>query len=477
MPKAKPTVLGQLWLRARQFLEEIPLDTVGARPIVSKLRTAVQFLYLVVRGCTDNRFPMRAAALSFTTLLALVPLLAVAFSFAKSFLRESSADFVPKLLDKIVVLVAPQLQYMPLGENVAGPVVPGQVVVSAQARQQAVEQIQQFLANIDAGALGTVGTIFLAVVAIRLLMTIEHTFNDIWGVARGRSIWRKVVYYWTSVTMGPLLLVAAIVFTGASEFSHFVDKLHLAPWLARMIVYAAPFVLLWVGFSAMYGLMPNTQVRASAAIAGGIVGGTLWQLNNLLSTLYLSRVVTYSKIYGSLGIVPVFLVGLYFSWLIVLFGAQVSFAVQNVRSYLLQRASERIDQAGRELIACRAVLSACQAFLTGQKPPSAQEIADRIGAPVHLLNRLANRLTEGGILRLVNDQASGLIPARPPEAISVTDVLQVTRTVNGVCGEEPRNDRSELMSHLLGELDSVLRNSPSNARFSDLVAKMTATRD
>ena len=113
----------------------------------------------------------------------------------------------------------------------------------------------------------------------------------------------------------------------------------------------------------MYGLMPNTRVRFHAAVIGGLVGGTLWQLNSQLSTMYLSRVVTYSKIYGGMGIVPVFLLGLYFSWLIVLLGAQVSFAAQNVHLYMQQRVSERMDQAQRELLACRVVLQVCASFL------------------------------------------------------------------------------------------------------------------
>jgi membrane protein len=468
----RQTTLASFWLKARQFVEELPLDATATRPLIKQLRTAAQFVYLVGRGFADNRFPMRAAALSFTTLLALIPMLAVVFSISKSFLRDSTADFVPQLLDKLVATIAPQLEYMPLGENVAGPVQPTQVVVSTQGRQEAVQRIQQFLGNIDAGTLGAVGTVFLVVVAIRLLMTIETSFNDIWGIRKGRSIWRKVVYYWTSITLGPLLLLTALVLTGTAEYAHLFDTLKFAPWLEKFLLYMTPFVLLWIGFALMYGLMPNTQVRAHAALAGGIVGGTLWQLNSLLSTMYLSRVVTYSKIYGALGILPVFLIGLYFSWLIVLLGAQVSFATQNVRSYLQQRASERIDQQGRELYACRAVLMACHAFLCGQKPPSTQEIADQIHAPVQLLNRLADRLTEGGVLCVVNEQDKGLAPARPPESITVADVLHVVRTNDATCGEEPDKRGTELVEKLLGDLYATERASSANASFRDLAAKL-----
>ena len=112
----------------------------------------------------------------------------------------------------------------------------------------------------------------------------------------------------------------------------------------------------------MYALLPNTSVRrAPPDFRRGFLPGTLWQVNSLLSTLYVSRVVAYSKIYGALGIIPVLLVGLYFSWLIILLGAQVSVrAIQNVRSYMQQLTAAQIDQRGRELLSCRAVLVVCE---------------------------------------------------------------------------------------------------------------------
>jgi DNA-binding IscR family transcriptional regulator len=140
-----------------------------------------------------------------------------------------------------------------------------------------------------------------------------------------------------------------------------------------------------------------------------------------------------------------------------------------------QRASERVDQQGRELLACRMVLHACHAFLRGQSPPSTQEVADRIGAPVQLLNRLAGRLTDGAVLRIVSEQDNGLAPARPPESITVADVLHVVRTADGVCGTEPSKCSGELIEKLLGDLHTVVYRSSANARFSELVAKLDAT--
>ena len=458
--------------RLRGFLlDELPWEGRVVSPLLKKLRTAAQFVYLVVCGFRDNRCPVRAAALCYTTLLALVPMLVVVFSVSKSFLRESSATVVPQVLDAVVAKVAPQLEYLPAGDATKVPAAAGRVVVSSAARRQAIEAIQTFIGRIDAGVLGLVGTLALVLVAIQLLMTIEQTFNDIWGVQQGRSIWRQVVYYWTWITLGPLVILVAVAFTSTAEFSHWSDKLAFLQGSERLLIALAPFVILWIGFGLLYGLMPNTRVRFHAALVGGIVGGTLWQLNSLLNTMYMSRVVTFSKIYGALGILPVFLLGVYFSWLIVLFGAQVSFAVQNVHAFIQKRASERLDQAGRELLACRIVLLAAQRFLRGETPPGREELADKLGAPLQLLNRIAARLVDGGVLLEVANSENALTPARPPESITVADVLYVIRTNDGQCGVPLGPTDSELMQTVLYNLNVEAHNSRANANFAELAAK------
>jgi membrane protein len=436
--------------RVQQWIDELPLDKLPALAVFRKLRMALQFLFLVGRGFVENRCPIRAAALSYTTLLALVPLLAVVLSISKSFLYNTSADLVPKVMDKTIKLVAPEL----------GKASPG-------SEHEAVEKIQSFIENIRAGTLGTVGMLFLVFVAVRLLMAVEQSLNDIWGVPVGRSIWRKMVYYWTTITLGPLLLILAGYLTGRAEVLAVMGKLSIIPGFEKLLLQLGPFVVLWIAFSLMYALMPNTQVPPKAAIIGGVFAGTLWQLNSWLSALYVSRVITYSKIYGALGVIPVLLVGLYFAWVIMLLGAQVAYASQHIRTYLQQRASERIDHRGRELIACRIVLTACEHFLRGTKPPTIDDLAESIGAPAKWLNQLVHQLAEGGILAQVDGSREGVVPARSPETISVADVLEIVRMQSSADAEHRRG--GGVIEKLLADLDVTLRSAPANRRFSELV--------
>jgi membrane protein len=477
--ESKRTTL-TLWARIEKFLVEIPVANLATRPLLKRLHAAGQFLFLTLRGFVENRCPTRAAALSYTTLLALIPLVAVALSVSKNFLHDTSADFVPKILDRLMVVVSPQLELMDR-EDFVGPPLPPELrkqqgtepetfapQVSEAARKQAVEQVQSFINRINAGALGTLGTILLIFVGIRLLMTIEQTFNDMWGVQRGRSLWRKIVYYWTAITLGPLLVLGALAVTGSVEFSRTVGKLQFAPGLTKFLLELAPFVILWVGFALLYKLMPNTRVKFSAALAGGVVGGTLWQLNSLMSTLYISQVVKYSKIYGALGIIPILLLGLFFSWLIVLFGAQVSFVAQNWKIYFAQKKSERVDQEGRELLACRVMLEVSRSFAKGEKAPTVDELTAKLNAPLQLLNQVVERLIAGGILAEIADERGGLLPARPLDCIRVADVAHVMRT-NGAAEKVDSETTEEPVAKLLAQLHEAECSATANARFSELV--------
>ena len=442
----------------------------GARH--SGWRTLFQFVYQVARGFVDNRCAVRAAALAYTTLLALVPLLAVAFSVSQNFLHDSSAKVVPKLLDRAVTLIAPQLQDLPAGDAARAS---GDVVISSRARQEAVEKIQTFIGNIDAGALGLVGSILLVVVAIRLLMTIEATFNDIWGLSQGRSIWRKVVYYWATITLGPLLIVGTLTLTSTVEFSRLYGQIRLAPWINTFLLELAPFALLWLGFTLLYALMPNTTVRPRAALFGGVVGGTLWQLNSLLSTMYLSHVVAYSKIYGALGIIPVFLAGLYLSWFIVLLGAQVSFVAQHFESSRWSRPREELDSAESDRVACRLVRLVCQHFLRGTELPALEELSAQLGTPLPLLQQLVDRLMQGGVLTKTGDDDPRLLPARPPDSITVADVLQVVRHRAGVGAAPPPARPPDFMENVLDDLRAAERTLPANLTFQELADRPDPT--
>ena len=193
----------------------------------------------------------------------------------------------------------------------------------------------------------------------------------------------------------------------------------------------APIAVLCLAFSLLYMLMPNTKVRWGAALVGGLVGGILFHLNNVVSVLYVSRVVSNSKIYGSLGLVPVFMVGLYLSWIIVLFGAQVAYAYQTRAAYFEEKQVENINQRGREFIALRLMTCVGQRFARGEPPPALVEIAQALAVPPRLVRQIMHTLCAA---RLMVEAAGGepaYLPARPLESITCHDILLAMRATEG----------------------------------------------
>jgi DNA-binding IscR family transcriptional regulator len=203
-------------------------------------------------------------------------------------------------------------------------------------------------------------------------------------------------------------------------------------WVGSVGFFLLPFVVLSLAFGGFYQLMPNTRVQPAAALVGGIVGGSLWLLNNKLSVLYVSKVASYGQIYGSLGLVPLFLIGMYFSWLILLFGAQVAYAYQNRQSYLQEKQAEGVNQSGREFVALRVMTLIAQHFQNGAKPPGVNELASTLGVPTRLVGQVLPPLLHTKLLVEVLDREIRYAPARPLEQITAHDILHALRSGQGM---------------------------------------------
>ena len=200
--------------------------------------------------------------------------------------------------------------------------------------------------------------------------------------------------------------------------------------------------------------------KPAAALVGGIVGGTLWQLNNKLSVLYVSKVASYSQIYSGLAVIPLFLIGMYFSWLILLFGAQVAYAFQNRQSYLQEKQAEGVNQRGREFVALRMITFIAQLFQRGEKPPDVNLIASTLGVPSRLVSRLVGPLLHAKLIVEVNDSETLYSPARPLNQITAHDVLTALRSGQGMeletCDDSSRQKvRHEFESICNAERDTA----------------------
>ena len=421
---------------AAAYLLEKPSEAVEEAhvPVILKF---VHFWLLVGRSFVRNRCPVRASALAYSSLLAIIPMLAVVVSISAAVLKKEGEGPIRVFVQKIVDNVMPEA---------AGKADPNDARAVAardntiKAREQAVQKINEFIGNISSGTLGVTGMIVLVFVAISMLTRIEDTFNDIWGVTRGRSWHVRIVMYWAAITLGPLLLIVALGLASGPHLAKtkavlsampFVGNLLFQSFVGNLLFQLLPVVVLCLMFGLLYQLMPSTRVQWQAALVGGLVAGVLWHINNTLSALFVSRVTSNNVIYGSAGMIPVFMVGLYFGWLILLFGAQVAYAYQNRQAYLQERRADNISQLGREFAALRLMTRIAESFQRDGRAPAGTELATTLGVPTKLAGQLLGTLVHAKLLAETSNQENGYLPTRPLDQITVHDILTAVRTGQG----------------------------------------------
>lgn len=384
--------------RLRHAVFERDLSDAPAHVVLAALplRVAVQ----VWRSVWTHRLPMRAAALTYVTLVSLVPTIAVAFAMFKAFggLDQAKALLLPRLLDYIAV--------------------------GSQAMVKS--GIEEVLANIHGGALGGVATIVLLGSVVFLLSGMEDTFNQIWEVTRPRSWMWRIAVYWTLVTVTPtlVLLGLALPSTVARLAPIPVDPTQFRV-LAVMVSLVLPLVLIWIGFALLYIFAPNARVSPNAAAVGAVVGGTLWWIAFHAYANLSGMAVAYSKVYGSLGAFFVFLFWLFLTWVLVLGGAEVAAAVQYV-PWTPSAEPRDVSQATRELLALRVMAAVARRFRDGLRPPTIDELRQEVHVPGLLTSDAVQQLIAVELLADVGDEGR-LVPLRDPARTSPAEVLHALR--------------------------------------------------
>ena len=425
-----------------------------------RFECSVHFCMLVWRHFVRNRCLIRASALAYTTLLALIPLLAVIISISSSLLKNQDEDKFYQAIASIMPPAAtmPASAHAHSAESgttnsvvleistnaiVAATINEPSADVQINTQKDLARWLHNLVQRTQNGAVGVTGMIVFVSIAILMLSRIEETFNDIWGVTSGRNWLTRIVLYWAAVTLGPVLILVAISLAGSSHFLAAKEYFHQMPVVGNILFGLLPLILLWFTFTLIYQVVPNTRVRFSAAFIGGVVAGTAWHLNNLFGFLYVSRVVTNSQMYGKLSLVPIFMLGLYFSWAILLFGAQVAYTFQNRAAYLQDKLADTVNQRGREFVAFRIMTLLGQRFQNGLCPATVIQISTELAVPSRLTHHVLRIL---GNARLVTEVGGGdeaaYVPARPLETINAHHILMALRCGSGC--ELPLSEAPEL---------------------------------
>ena len=368
----------------------------------ARLLRLTRLLIVLVRDLTQGQLTLRAMGLVYTTLLSLVPLLALSFSVLKAFGVYNQIR--PALLGFLG----------PLGEKGV----------------EITERVIQFIENINVGVLGSVGLALLLYTAVSLVQKIEESFNFIWHVSRARSIGERFSRYLSALLVGPLLVFSAMGITAtAASISLVRDvmKVQAIGWLVVEVGHLLPYVLVIGAFTFVYTFIPNTRVRLGPALAGGVVGGILWQSAGWAFALFAASSTRYAAIYSSFAILILFMLWLYLSWLILLFGAAVSFYVQHPEHLVAKSGRPPLSNRMRERLALVIMSLIARRHLDGAAPLSADDLTQRLRMPMRAVDLVLEALRARGILTCTGDEPPGWLPVRDLASVSAKDLLDAVR--------------------------------------------------
>ncbi len=362
----------------------------------------LRLLLVLGRDLVAGQLTLRAMSLVYTTLLAIVPLLALSFSVLKAF----------GVYNQIGPMLARFLS--PLGEK----------------GEEISQRIIEFIQNLNVGVLGSVGLALLVYTSVALLQKIETSFNYIWHITQARSLRQRFASYLSALLIGPLLVFSALGLTASLASARVVqDVLALEPLgsVFYQVGRLMPYLMVIGAFTFLYVFLPNTKVRLGPALAGGIVGGVLWQSAGWAFAEFVATSTRYSAIYSSFAILVLFMIWVYLSWLILLLGASVTFYVQQPEYVVASSGEPRLSNRMRERLALMVMSLIGEHHLTGAPPWSLAALTQRLRVPMYAVQTVIDALRQGGLLAESSDDPPTYLPARDLEGVRVKTLLDIVR--------------------------------------------------
>jgi len=441
-------------MRVLRGLQERLHDFVWTEPQPARprwQRAMVDLARLTVsvgRDFSSGALTLRATGLVFTTLLSLVPLIAVSFSVLKGFGVHNRVE--PVLLRLLA----------PLGERAA----------------EITDRIVGFVDNIKVGVLGAVGVALLLYTAVSLVQKIEEAFNYTWNVDRRRTLVRRFSDYFSVIVIGPMLVFLALGITASMASSSVVQAiLSIEPFgsLLRLGTRLVPYVLVISAFTFIYILIPNTRVRFGPALFGGVVAGVLWETVGRVFAAFVVTSTNYTAIYSGFAILLLFMIWLHLSWIILLTGSTIAFYRQ-YPEYLAVggRRGVRLSPAQCERLAVAVMLVVVRDWYEGRPPPYRDHLAHRLSVPVQPVDHVLNALLEAGVIVPSGGEQAGFLPGRPPERTAVKAVLDAVRHYDERMRIMPDGDAPD--ARLMRDVDAALEQATGTVTVAELAARVPA---
>jgi membrane protein len=406
----------------------------------------LRIILLAFRGFDEDKCQLRASALTFYSLLSIVPVAAMAFGVAKGFGFE-------KMLER-------------------------QLMEGFTEHQEVIAQVvtfaKQLLENTKGGVVAGIGVAILFWTVIKVLGNVEKSFNDIWGIKQGRPIGRKFSDYLSMMLVCPILIIVSSGITVfiTTQVKMLTENIAIlgafAPAISFMLK-LLPYGIIWILFTFVYIFMPNTKVDFRSGLLAGIAAGTLYVIVQKIYIGFQVGVANYNAIYGSFAALPLFLMWLQISWLIVLLGAEISFARQNVDTYEFEPDCLRVNHKYKNLMALRITQFLAKNFSMGVPPSSANEISHALDMPIRLVREILFDLKEADVISRTYGseyKEDTYQPALDLEKLTIQRVIESLE--NRGSADIPVADTEELRSlrDSLESFEDCVRKSPRNVILS-----------
>ncbi|WP_068469475.1 YihY/virulence factor BrkB family protein [Candidatus Protochlamydia phocaeensis] len=403
----------------------------------SLIKRAVRVLVDAARGFVEDDCYAKASALTFYSLLSIVPVFAVLFGIAKGFGFEKALE--------------------------------SEINERFYEQREIVEKLIEFsyswLKTVQGGVIAGIGTITLLWSVFGLLNNIETTLNSIWKTRISRPYSRKISDYLATMIIGPLFLVTSSSITVflSTQITQTAQNNILVEAVSPVLIFVLklfPFFLSWILFTFIYAFMPNTKVYLRSALIAGIIAGTVFQLWQLLYIQFQIGASSYGAIYGSFAALPLFLIWLQVSWLILLGGAELGFEIENDLFIPVRRLTPLSSKAIALLITYRCI----EAFAKGQPPLTDRALAHELGMSLNHLQLVLEALQEDRILSAVSfqDKTIGYQPARAIETITMKKVCDAIDRSHDLMASVKESPPMEKIRGYVQQIDLILEDPTNN---------------
>lgn len=376
-------------------------DLAGLRKL---LVFVLRVLHMLLRELMGGQLNLRAMSLVYTTLLSIVPLLAVSFSVLKGF----------GVHNKIEVLLY----------NLLTPLGPSGVEIT--------DKIVSFVENVRVGVLGSIGFALLIYTVIALLQKIEAAFNFVWQIDSLRALSQRFSNYLSVILIGPVLIFSAVGFTATVLNMDVAQRLAAIEPFGTLMLFGSklvPYVLVCLAFTLIYIFIPNTRVQFKAALIGGVIAGVIWKITGWGFAAFIASSSKYAAIYSSFAIMILLLIWMYLSWLILLVGSQIAYFVQHPRYMTLHREPVMLSNRIREQLALQLMYLVGYNHFHDKPAWSLDQLIEYLDLPGEPLHRVMRVLVDDGyLIEVVRDDALVYLPLHDIETIRLVDVITNVRT-------------------------------------------------